>query len=160
MDRASHLSRSHSDVVAVPLEEDQLRNLLDTLAAEDMAAASPAGPHIVYVTDKLRPGEIRVKDLEDGSDRPLIWKGDVRVGDEPAQRMMTPVFSRDGRRIAFAAISPAGAALFTMPASGGVPTRVTAQTTPLSEVILSSNSCTRGDQLVRRRGRLVRRGLR
>ncbi|MBZ5617962.1 MAG: hypothetical protein LAQ69_04395 [Acidobacteriia bacterium] len=126
-------SLSHADVIAVPIGDGPIRNLLNSSAWEQMPAASPIASQVVYVTNKRRPAEIWLKSLDEGWDRPLVSRSDLRVGGEPAQLLFTPVFSPDGRRIAFAARSQAGAALFTVLASGGVPVRATAPVKPPEE---------------------------
>jgi WD40 repeat protein len=93
------------------------------MRTEQEPAASPVAPQVVYVTDKRRASEIWIKDLAQGWDRPLVSPRDVRVRGEEAQLLLTPVFSPDGRRIAFTASSPAGWAIFTIPAAGGSPVR-------------------------------------
>ncbi len=126
-------SLSHSDVIAVPLGGGPVKTLLGSSAWEQMPGASPVAPRIVYVTNKRGPMEIWIKNLEDGWDRPLISPQDIRVSGEKVQLIMAPIFSPDGLRVAFAAGSPAGVALFTINASGGTPVRATS-VAELSEV--------------------------
>jgi Tol biopolymer transport system component len=116
-------SLSHADVIAVPLDGGPIRTLLGSMRTEQEPAASPVGPQVVYVTDKRRSSEIWIKDLAQGWDRPLISPREVRVRGEVAQLLLAPVFSPDGRRVAFTASSPAGSAIFTIPAAGGSPVR-------------------------------------
>jgi Tol biopolymer transport system component len=116
-------SLSHADVIAVPLDGGPLRTLLGSMRTEQEPAASPVAPQVVYVTDKRRSSEIWIKDLAQGWDRPLVSPRDVRVRGEEAQLLMAPVFSPDGRQVAFSAVSPAGSAIFTIPAAGGPPVR-------------------------------------
>ena len=116
-------SLSHADVIAVPLDGGPIRTLLGSMRTEQEPAASPVGPQVVYVTDKRRSSEIWIKDLAQGWDRPLVSPRDVRVRGEVAQLLLAPVFSPDGRRVAFTAVSPAGSAIFTIPAAGGSPVR-------------------------------------
>jgi Tol biopolymer transport system component len=119
-------SLSHADVVAVPFGGGPIATLLGSTAWEQMPAASPVAPQVVYVTDKRGPPEIWIKSLAEGWDRPLVRRDDVRVGSEQPRLLMTPVFSPDGSRIAFTAIAPSGPGLFTVFASGSPPVRVTA----------------------------------
>jgi Tol biopolymer transport system component len=114
---------SHADVIAVPLDGGPIRTLLGSMRTEQEPAASPVAPQVVYVTDKRSRSEIWIKDLAQGWDRPLVSPRDVRVRGEEAQVLLTPVFSADGRRVAFTAMSPAGSAIFTIPAAGGPPVR-------------------------------------
>jgi Tol biopolymer transport system component len=115
---------SHADVIAVLLDGGPIRTLLGSMRTEQEPAASPVAPQVVYVTDKRsRSAEIWIKDLAQGWDRPLVSPRDVRVRGEEAQLLLAPVFSPDGRRVAFTAISPAGSAIFTVPAAGGSPVR-------------------------------------
>jgi Tol biopolymer transport system component len=119
-------SLSHADVIAVPLGDGPIQTLLGSSAWEQMPGASPVTQQIVYVTNRRRPGEIWLKSLDEGWDRPLVSRQDIRVASDPAQLLMTPVFSPDGRRIALVASSPAARALFTVSAAGGIPVRATA----------------------------------
>jgi dipeptidyl aminopeptidase/acylaminoacyl peptidase len=93
------------------------------MRTEQEPAASPVAPQVVYVTDKRSRSEIWIKDLAQGWDRPLVSPRGVRVRGEEAQLLLAPVFSPDGRRVAFTAVSPAGSAIFTIPAAGGSPVR-------------------------------------
>jgi Tol biopolymer transport system component len=114
---------SQADVIAVPLKGGPIRTLLGSMRTEQEPAASPVAPQVVYVTDKRSASEIWIKDLAQGWDRPLVSPRDVRVRGEEAQLLLAPVFSPDGRRVAFTATSPAGSAIFTVPAAGGSPVR-------------------------------------
>jgi Tol biopolymer transport system component len=111
-------SLSHSDVIAVPLGEGPIQTVLGSAAYEGMPACSPVAPQIVYRTDKNPPG-IWLKSMAEGWDRPLVETRNVRVAGEAARILFNPVFSGDGRRILFGAVSPGGSAFFTIPISGG-----------------------------------------
>jgi Tol biopolymer transport system component len=116
-------SLSHGDVVAVPLDGGPVQTLAGSTRTEQEPAMSPVGRQVVYVTDKRRRSEIWIKDLEHGWDRPLVGPRDVSVKGERAQLLLAPVFSPDGRRVAFSAVSPAGSAIYVMAAEGGSPVR-------------------------------------
>jgi Tol biopolymer transport system component len=116
-------SMSHADVVAVPLNGEPPQTLLGSTRTEEMAAASPVAPVIAYVTNRRRPYEIWSRDMAQSLERLLVSPRDVHLLDTEAEWLSSPVFSRDGRRIAFTAVSTAGRATFTMVTAGGPPVR-------------------------------------
>ena len=63
---------SHADVIAVPLKEGPVRTLLGSSRTEQMADVSPAGPQLVYVTDRRGASEVWIPSLAEGWDRPLF----------------------------------------------------------------------------------------
>jgi Tol biopolymer transport system component len=123
-------SLSHTDVVAVPLAGGEVRTLLGSTTWEQMPHTSQVTPQIVYVKYILGRRGIWLKSTADDSDRQLLTTKDVRATGEPVQLLMTPVFSPDAKRIAFAAISPSEATLFTIFTAGGPPVRVCEGQTP------------------------------
>jgi Tol biopolymer transport system component len=122
---------SHSDVIAAPIGDGPVRTLISSLRSEQMADASPMAPQLVYVTNRRGPLEIWLSSFADNRaddwDRPLITPNDLIVDGEPAQFFMDPVFSPDGRRIAFVAKIRSGVVIYTAFTSGGAPVRATSE---------------------------------
>ena len=112
---------SHSDVIAIPLDGGPIQTLLGTSAWEQMPSASPVGPQVVYTTEVNKHQQVWIKNYSDGTARPLVSGVKLEIGGRPVQLIFTPVFSPDGARIAFAARSPRGRALFTMQVANGLP---------------------------------------
>ena len=124
--RAAYTSGlSHSDIVGVPLGEGPVEVLLSSSRSEVRVNASPVAPRIVYVTDRRGVNEVWMKNMADGTERPLLTPNDIQIDGGPAHSFMNPVFSSDGRRIAVAAIGQTGIHLYTMFVSGGAPVRAT-----------------------------------
>ncbi|MGA7235940.1 MAG: protein kinase [Bryobacteraceae bacterium] len=115
---------SHADVIAVPLGDGPARTVLGTSRTEQMADASPVAPQIVYVTDRRGAQEIWIASTAEGWDRPLIQSGTPLDGSF-ADIFLDPVFSPDGRRVAFAAKSGSRVHVYTTFVSGGTPVRAT-----------------------------------
>jgi dipeptidyl aminopeptidase/acylaminoacyl peptidase len=90
-----------------------------------MADASPAGPQLVYVTDRRDVPEVWITSLAEGWDRPLFTPESVQVDGAPAQLFAGPVFSLDGRRVAVSAKGASRVQIFTAFVSGGTPVRAT-----------------------------------
>jgi Tol biopolymer transport system component len=124
--RLAYLSSlSYADVVAVPVGDGPVRALLVSSRSEQMADASPAGPQLVYVTDRRGVKEVWITSLAEGWDRPLFTPESVQVDGEPAQLFAGPVFSPDGRRVAVSAKGAAQIQIYTAFVSGGAPVRAT-----------------------------------
>ena len=115
---------SHADVIAVPLGDGPVRTVLGSSRTEQMADASPVAPQIVYVTDRRGAQEIWIASTAEGWDRPLIQSGTPLDGSF-ADIFLDPVFSPDGRRVAFAAKSGSRVHVYTTFVSGGTPVRAT-----------------------------------
>jgi Tol biopolymer transport system component len=118
---------SHSDVIAVPLNEGPARTLLASTRTYQMADVSPNGQQLVYISNSRGATEVWISSLAEGWDRPLVSISDVKVGGESAQFFMTPVFSHDGRRVAFVAKFASGTRIFTVFTSGGTPVEATSE---------------------------------
>jgi Tol biopolymer transport system component len=116
---------SHADVIAVPVGDGPVRTLLGSSRTEQMADTSPAGPQLVYVTDRRGVPEVWITSLAEGWDRPLFTPESVLVDGVPAQLFGGPVFSPDGRRVAVSAKGTAQIQIFTAFVSGGTPVRAT-----------------------------------
>jgi eukaryotic-like serine/threonine-protein kinase len=115
---------SHADVIAVPLGDGPVRTVLGSSRTEQMANASPVAPQVVYVTDRRGAQEIWIASTAEGWDRPLI-SASLPLDGSTADVFLDPVFSPDGRRVAFAAKIGSRLHLYTMFVSGGTPVRVT-----------------------------------
>ena len=112
-------------MIAVPVGDGPIRTLLGSSRTETMADASPAGPQLVYVTDRRDRWEIWITSLAEGWDRPLFDSQNILVDGEPAQLFGNPIFSADGKRIAFAAKGASNTRMFTAFVSGGNAVRAT-----------------------------------
>jgi Tol biopolymer transport system component/tRNA A-37 threonylcarbamoyl transferase component Bud32 len=115
---------SHADVIAVPLGSGPVRTLLGSSRTEQMADASPVAAQVVYVTDRRGAQEIWIDSTAEGWDRPLVQSG-TRLEGSLADVFLDPVFSADGRRVAFAAKSGSRVHVYTTFVSGGTPVRAT-----------------------------------
>ena len=118
-------SLSHSEIIGVPLGEGPVRTLIGGSRSEQKVNASPAGPHLVYVTNRRGINEVWIKSLAEGWERPLLTPKDVQPHGQPAEDFLNPVFSPDGRRVAVAVKGRSGIHLYTMFTSGGTPVRAT-----------------------------------
>ena len=78
---------------------------------------SPDGQRIVYVSFTGGMPHVRVMDLDGGNDRPLL------AG--PPAMSFGPVFSPDGRQIAFSMANEGNTDIYVVGAGGGFPQRVT-----------------------------------
>ena len=116
---------SHADVVAAPLGDGPVRTILGSSRTEQMADASPVAPQLVYVTDRRGTQDIWMASTAEGWDRPLIAAGSFAVDGAPVELFLDPVFSPDGRRIAFSAKGGSHVHVYTMFTSGGTPVRAT-----------------------------------
>jgi Tol biopolymer transport system component len=116
---------SHADVVAVPVGDGPVRTLLGSSRTEQMADASPVGPHLVYVTDRRGVQEVWITSLAEGWDRPLFTPQSLAVEGVPAQFFMGPVFSPDGKRVAVSAKGVSDIEIYTAFVSAGTPVRAT-----------------------------------
>jgi Tol biopolymer transport system component len=114
---------SHSDVVAVPLDDGPVRTVLGSSRNESMAHASSVAPQLVYVTDRRGLPEVWITSMLENWDRPLLSPG--TVGNEQLRGFMSPEFSPDGRRIVVSVNTQSGSRLYTMFAAGGSPVRAT-----------------------------------
>jgi Tol biopolymer transport system component len=125
--RAAYTSNlSHADVIAVPLGDGPVRTLLGSSRNEQMADASPVAPQLVYATDRRGVQDLWITSLAEGWDRPLVTHGQFDVDGVPAEIFLDPVFSPDGRRVAFAAKGGSRVHVYTVFVNGGgTPVRAT-----------------------------------
>ncbi|MCP5115426.1 MAG: hypothetical protein GY953_31750, partial [bacterium] len=84
----------------------------------------PVREQFVYVTDREGSSAIWLRNVAEGTDRPLVAPDDFP--EETPSFFATPDFSPDGGRIVYAAsASDTLASIWISPVSGGKPTRVT-----------------------------------
>lgn len=110
------------DLLKIPLDGSPPQPLLASRRWEAWGAWSPVAPEFAYVTDKHGELEILIHNAMNGREVAVVRQRDfasVRVN-----RLMSPVFSPDGARLAFA-VREAGrvASIWIVPALGGVPVR-------------------------------------
>jgi Tol biopolymer transport system component/predicted Ser/Thr protein kinase len=116
---------SHADIVGVPLGEGPVRTLLGSTRDEERVDASRTSQQLVYITNRRGDPEVWIKNLADGTERPLLTPNDLIIEGEPAGGFLNPIFSPDGRRVALAVKSRSGFHLYTLFVSGGAPVRAT-----------------------------------
>jgi Tol biopolymer transport system component len=116
---------SHSDIMSVPLGDGPVSTVIGGSRSEMRVQTSPVAQQIIYVTDRRGVGEVWIKSLTEGWERPLLTPNDIQTDGEPAQQFFNPIFSPDGRRVAVGVKSRSGAHLYTVFASGGTPVRAT-----------------------------------
>ena len=116
---------SNADIIAVPLGGGPVRTVLGSTRDEEKVNTSPVAPQMVYVTNRRGFNEVWIKSLVEGWERPLVTSKDVQENGVQATTFMSPVFSPDGRRVAFAAKGRSSMHLYTAFVSGGTPLRAT-----------------------------------
>jgi Tol biopolymer transport system component len=121
---------STSEVIAAPLDGGPSRTLLGGSRSQQMADHSAVAGHVVYVTDRRGVPEVWITALAESWDRLLLSPGDIRIDGAPAIGFATPAFSPDGHRVAVVADTSSAAAIYTTPASGTMPVRVTSRANP------------------------------
>jgi serine/threonine protein kinase len=113
------------DLVEIPVSgADTIRPLLTTNRDETYPAWFPAGKQFAYVTNRDGPPEIWMKSLQEGWERPLVTQRDFP--DDENRAFLTPAFSPDGSRIAYARMSTKRfGAIWISPVGGGSPVPLT-----------------------------------
>ena len=109
-----------SGITELSIDSGAVRPLRATRISEYSAAYAPSGDRYVYVSFATGRGEIMVRKM-DGSEPAQLTFGSPVAGTTSFQARTTPVFSPDGRRIAFCQSGQ----IWTMPAAGGQPAPVT-----------------------------------
>ena len=107
-----------TDIAEVSLDGSSAHELMASNRLERDPAWSPRSRQLAYVTDRNGPDEIWVTTFEEGWDKPLVTTRSFRDGE--AQPIDSPVFSRDGQRLAF----ERGARIWVVPATGGTPVQL------------------------------------
>src|SRR5439155_5622321 len=90
------------DAVELPLDGSRARTLLATARSERTPAWSPSGSQFAYVTRTNTTWEIWLRNRQDGSSRPLVWRDPAISG----FALLRPRFSPDGGRIAYDLLGP------------------------------------------------------
>jgi Tol biopolymer transport system component/DNA-binding winged helix-turn-helix (wHTH) protein len=114
---------SDYDLMEAPVTGGRVRELLATSRWEGMPAWGPVSQQFVFVTNRRGTMEIWLKSRAEGWERPLVTPQDFPDG--PTRSFMGPVFSPDGKRIAYTRNSAAGTSIWITPIAGGVPARLT-----------------------------------
>lgn len=115
-------SLSHTDVVAVPLDNSAAGTVFGTSDSEEMAACSRSG-ELAYVTDRRGAWELWLSRLDGGADRPLFSTPEGNPFRPTASA--APVLSPDGRFVAYRAPVPRKlSGLLVADARGNVPPRI------------------------------------
>ena len=118
-----------ADIVAVPLDGSPPHDLIATANLEHSPAWSPTEPELAYVTDRSGVDEIWVRNMVTGREQPVVTPRSFESGH--IEYLTSPVFSRDGRRIAFVRHNRENASrrdateIWIVPASGGAPVLLT-----------------------------------
>lgn len=87
------------DLIEIPLDGKQVRNLLATSRAEKMPAWAPDGDSFAFITNRSGVEEIWLRSGNGEWERPLVTKSDFSDGLTSLIASIT--FSPDGQRIAF-----------------------------------------------------------
>jgi Tol biopolymer transport system component len=104
------------DITELPLDGSSPRPILATSRNEYYPDWSPKGDQLVFVTDRNGAEEIWLMSQSGNWQRPLVTQD--MFANRPVS-LTAPVFSPDGRRIAFS--GPGG--IWIAPATGGTPSR-------------------------------------
>ena len=109
---------TQGDIWSVKPDGRALRQLTNAAGLDICPAYSADGKHIAFCSNRTGAYEIWVMDANGKDERQITDSG---------TRSLFPDFSPDGSRIAFSAPSVTGGVtdLWTVPAAGGTPTRVT-----------------------------------
>jgi serine/threonine protein kinase len=110
------------DLMELPLDGSSPRPLLVTKLWEDSADWSPVAPEYVYVSQDAIWLRRRDSSSHDSEARPVVTAAALSSGEE-AFRFISPSFSPDGTRVAYAAGAYQSRAFrgWISPASGGAP---------------------------------------
>ena len=112
------------DLMEIPVNGGPVRPLLATNRDEMFPVWSPTGKQFAYVSNRDLPPEIWMKSVAEGWERPLVTQRDFP--DDENRTFLTPSFSPDGSRIAYARVSARHfAAIYISPVAGGSPIRLT-----------------------------------
>ncbi len=104
------------DLFDVPLNGNPIQPLLTTSRNEDFPAWAPFGVQYAYSTNASGNPQLWLRSVQEGWARPLVTPGPPGLTDW--YRLEAPVFSPDGRQIAYDVYSPQHA-IWVSPVAGG-----------------------------------------
>jgi Tol biopolymer transport system component len=115
-----HSGSPTSGINEVSLDSGTIHPLRTTTISEHSAAYAPSGDRYIFVSFASGRGEIMLRDVTGSASAQLTF-GNPIASTSMFETRAGPVFSPDGRRIAFSQ----GGQIWTMPATGGQPAPVT-----------------------------------
>jgi len=112
------------DLVSIPLDGALVTDVLATSRHEFGAVWMPSkvGRELVYITNKSGEGEIRLRRMDDGSERVIV--GSRSFPGEPMGDLGAVAVSPDGTRVVFGRFDKGRARVWVAPVAGGAPVRV------------------------------------
>jgi eukaryotic-like serine/threonine-protein kinase len=113
------------DIVSVSLAGQGLHPLLASGRNELDPAWSPIAEMLAVATDRTGTSQIWARNLRDGSDRPLVTGLDF--GTKWIASFSEPVFSPDGRRLAYSVLGSDGHSIYISSVAGGKPVRLSTE---------------------------------
>ena len=114
------------DLVEVPLDGSPMRYYLATTRNEVAPSWSPHAAHLAYVTDRSGIGEIWLKNVEEGWERPIVTQQEF--GEDRTFQLLDTSFSPDGQRVAYRRVAESGEAIWISTIGGDPPVRLTRAT--------------------------------
>ena len=118
-------SEDDFDVLSVPLDGTSVRTLVTTSRSEFDPAWSPAGDQLALSTDRTGTSQIWLHSVREGSDRPMITEQDF--GQRWIASFSEPVFSPNGRRLAYSVVGAAGHRIYISSVAGGKPIQLSSE---------------------------------
>jgi Tol biopolymer transport system component len=115
-------SEENFDVVSVPLDGSPMKTLYGTRRNESDPVWAPGGDRFAYSTDRTGTSEIWLRNVREGSDRPLVTARDL--GQAWVAEIDEPNFSPDGRRLAYCAAGGNSRSIYISAVAGGKPVRL------------------------------------
>jgi Tol biopolymer transport system component len=115
---------SQGDVVQIPLEGAGMRPLVASSRNESGVEWSPSGLEYAYVTDRTGVPEIWLAETRTARTWPIVSQ--TEFGADTNLDFLTPRFSPDGQRVAFARVAVVqgkSGAIWIAPVAGGKPVR-------------------------------------
>jgi len=121
---AFNAAESDFDVIEVPLDGSPVRTLYHTGRDDLDPAWSPTGDQLAYSTDRMGISQIWQMSAREGWERPLVTEKDF--GESWIASFEEPVYSPDGRRIAYSVVGSLGHFIYLSAVAGGKPIRLSA----------------------------------